>query len=208
MGDPNTDKQGSGSGMKRTACKHRNLIECDECGDTIGDGDLKRTVHWSYWNKELQNFNRRARQEHYCEGCWREEFQRDAAAYYEVTNASQLWGILAAANGTLVADLRPCFVGGRPWIRVVDDQLQAMNTTVVGSHERDGERVIEFGTEEVDVGRDWFMDVFPDNEESTNGDSNSSGRPTIVLLKPANETPFDEWEEPPDDQQTLDEVSD
>ncbi|WP_256394151.1 hypothetical protein [Natronoarchaeum rubrum] len=187
--------------MKRTALARRNRIECDECGEEIGGGDrLPRIVRWGFWDREAQNFDGRSRLEYYCDACWSEEFERDAAAHYEVTNGQRLWDILEAADGDLVADLRPIFVGGRPWIRVVDGELQGMKSTRSRKQAGD-DLVIEFGTEEADVDREWFEEVFGAEEELPEGDM-----PTIALLKPADETPFAEYEELPEDQQSLDEV--
>lgn len=189
------------TGHYTTACTRRNLIDCHECGKEIEDHELKRTVHWGFWDHDQQMIEGGSRQEHYCQECWCEEFKRDAAAYYEVTDSERFWSILQAADGDLVADLVSMFAGGRPWIRVVDGSLQAINSTVVDSHESDGQQVIEHGTKPIDVDREWFDDVFGDVS-----DSDRDGRPTIALLKPAEETPFQDHEELPEDQQTIDEA--
>lgn len=188
------------SSVTRTPLAGRNRIGCKECGDVIdGKNELKRTVIWGFWDADAQNYANTTQQEHYCQHCWSKEFKRDAAAHYEVTDAQQFWNLLEAANGTLVADLRPIFVGGRPWIRVVDGDLQAMRATV-DAH--DESRVIEFGTTEVDVDREWFDETFRADQ-----DLPDSAHPTIALLKPADETPFADYETLPDDQCTFDEVT-
>lgn len=185
--------------MKRTALARRNRIQCDECGDALGGTDrLPRTVRWGFWDDETQTYGKNSNLEHYCDSCWRREFKRDKAAHYEVTDAQQFWDILEAADGDLVADLRPIFVGGRPWIRVVDGDLQAMRATTE-RRQVGGEIIIEFGAEETDVDREWFDETFHADQELPD-------RPTIALLKPAGETPFGDFETVPDDQQTLDEV--
>jgi len=126
--------------------------------------------------------------------CWREQFQRDAAAHYEVTDPERFWDVLAAADGRLVANLAPMYMGATPWIRVVDGALQALKST--RSARTEGDRnVLKFGVEQADVDREWFDEAF-----ARAGDAEP---PLRVLLKPAEETPFDEYEIVDDAQQRL-----
>lgn len=187
--------------MKRTALARRNQIECSSCDEDIQDRSLARRVQYGFWDHETQNFENGALQRHYCEACWREEFGRDIAAHYEVQSAQRLWDVLEAADGRLVADLRPIFVSGRPWIRVQDGELQALNSTVVDSDQEADPPIIEFGVEVVDADREWFDRTFRAERELPDDEM-----PTIALLKPTDETPFDGWDELPEDQQTLGDV--
>lgn len=185
---------------QRTALAGRNRIECEECEEEIdGKHELKRTVRWGFWDAEAQNFRDAARQEHYCQSCWSRKFKREAAAYYELTDADRFWNILEAADGDLVADLSSMFVGSSSWIRIVDGDLQAMRSTTEARTEGD-QRIIEFDVEAVPLGKPWFEKVFRDDRNLPDDDY-----PTLALLKPADETPFAEWEELPEDQSTLDE---
>jgi hypothetical protein len=181
--------------IDRTPLVGRNRLTCDECGDDLGGTDrLPRTVRWGFWDDATQSFEGAAREEHYCEPCWRDEFDRAAAAHYEVTDAERFWGVLAAADGRLVADLGPMFVGGHPWIRVVDGGLQALNATRTAREEGD-RRVIKFGVEQSDADREWFDETFEN--------AGDAEQPALALLKPAEETPFAEFEYVDDDQQRL-----
>jgi len=181
--------------MDRTPLAGRNRLTCDECGDYLGGTDqLPRTVRWGFWDDDRQGFEGAPRQEHYCDPCWREQFQRDAAAHYEVTDAARFWNVLAAADGRLVANLAPMYMGATPWIRVVDGALQALKST--RSARTEGDRnVLKFGVEQADVDREWFDEAF-----ARAGDAEP---PLRVLLKPAEETPFDEYEIVDDAQQRL-----
>lgn len=187
--------------MKRTALARRNQIECNNCDEQIPERSLARRVQYGFWDPEAQNFENGALQRQYCEACWNQEFDRDIAAHYEVQSAQRLWDVLEAADGRLVADLRPIFVGGRPWIRVQDGELQALRSTVVDSDRLADPPVIEFGVEVADYDREWFDRTFRAERELPDDEM-----PTIALLKPADETPFDGWGELPEDQQTLGEV--
>jgi hypothetical protein len=187
----------------RTALAGRNRIKCEECNAVIdGDHQLKRTVRWGFWDVDTQSYDRPAHEDHYCEDCWGEHFDREAAAYYEVSDPERFWAILEAANGRLVADLRPLFVGGRAWIRVVDGDLQALRSTAT-AREQGEERVIEFGVIEADVDAEWFFETF-----RSAADVSADMRPQIALLKPAAETPFADYEPVADDQTTFEEVTD
>jgi len=185
--------------LERTPLAGRNRLICDECGDHLGGTDrLPRTVRWGFWDDDTQRFDGAAREEHYCEPCWREEFDREAAAHYKVTDAGRFWNVLAAADGQLVADLGPMVMDGRPWIRVVDGSLQALKS--MRSARTEGDRnVLKFGVEQADADRAWFDEAF-----SRAGEVEP---PLLALLKPAEETPFSEFEYVDDAQQQLTEAT-
>lgn len=185
----------------QTACSPVNRIECDHCEEPIETAQQnKRTVRWGFWDAERQNFQGSPRQEHYCSECWREEFQREAAAHFEVNDAQRLWDILEAADGQLVADLGHIFVGGRPWVRIINGELEAIGSTR-RAIEQDGDRIIQFGYKGVDVDRQWFDETFHAEESSPDDEF-----PTIALLKPVEETPFDDYPDLHPDQKTFPEV--
>lgn len=113
---------------------------------------------------------------HFCHGCWNEHRGRDKAAHYDVTDGDRLWNILEAADGDLVADMRPMLLGGRGWIRVVDGDVEARYT--ITKQTADGK--IAFDTElDEDFDVDDFGRYFDD-----------PGERTRVLLRPVDETPF------------------
>lgn len=161
-----------------------NEATCSECGEPLETRkDNARVVRWGFWDADKQWFQRAPHHEHYCAECWRQEFQRPAAAHYEVEDGDRLWDMLAAADGRLVADLKPMFVGGRPWIRVVDDEVQ-----VVAAHMRREEPGVLTNTvERHDADRDWFDNVF-------DGAGVDGNIPARVYLKPVDETPFDRYD--------------
>lgn len=196
-----TDGGQSESAIERTPGTPRNRIECDECGDVIEtQQDSKRTVRWGFWDAESQNYSGESYEEHYCPDCWREEFERDAAAHFEVHSAQELWEILDAADGRLVADLKPVFVGGRPWIRVRNGELEGMKATR-RMVETDDKKIMQFGVERFEPDWEEFVQALGADEDLSEDDY-----PTIALLKPADETPFTEFRDLHADQATFPEV--
>jgi len=190
----------SDTSTPQTACSPLNRIECDECGDPLEtQQDNVRGVRWGFWDAARQNFDGSPHQEWYCAECWRKEFKRDAAAHYEVEDKERFWDILEAADGELVADLRPMFVGGRAWIRVRNGDLEGMR---VRTRAHEESRVISFDSVRFDANRDWFGETFSGVED------NDDGPPAIALLKPADETPFADFRETAEDQLELPEVRD
>lgn len=185
-----------GDALQQTALAGRNRATCSVCGDVIeSEQHNTRVVRWGFWDEERQWFQGSPHHEHYCPACWQHEFAREAAAHYEVTDAERFWDILEAADGRLVADCKPMFVGGRPWIRVVDGRLQ-----VLGAHMYRGDEpgAIESRVERhEDADREWFDDVFADVGEHREP-------PALALLKPEEETPFDRYEALHPHQTTLD----
>lgn len=179
------------SGIRPLSPRHK--IPCDECDETIEDGDLKRTVKWSFWDYEHQNFDGPPREEHYCEDCWRERFAAPNAARYNVEDAETLWNLLNASEGTLVADCKPVYVGGRPYIRVVDDFVQVLHFRQ--THDNvDGVVRLRSELVQTDMSREEFMTAFSPQED---------GPQVRVYIRPADETPFADFTPRDASQQTL-----
>lgn len=186
----------NGTPETRTPLARRNLIECHSCGEPLETTSRNvRSVRWGFWNAEKQWFERPPYQEHYCHDCWLTEFAREKAAHWEIQSSETLWDVLESADGELVADCKPVFLGGRPWIRVVDGELQC-----VGSHlyrerfDENNKPVLKTKIEEHDVDQEWFDENFSVDK---------TDRPTIVFLKPVDETPFEDYETIDPYQETL-----
>ncbi|WP_302083627.1 hypothetical protein [Salinibaculum rarum] len=196
MGDNSADEPD----LPGTACTPQNRITCDGCNDPLEtQQDNVRNVRWGFWDAAAQNFDSAPRQEWYCAECWREQFKRDTAAHYEIEDGDQFWDILDAADGRLVADLSAIFVGGRPWIRVRNGELEGMRVRTRGHEES---KVVSFDTVRFDPDKEWFNNTFSDVSSADEG-----GPPAIALLKPADETPFVDYRETSKDQSTLPEVT-
>ena len=113
---------------------------------------------------------------HFCQDCWHEHRGREKAARYDVTDGDRLWNILAAADGELVADTKAMTVGGRGWIRVIDNEVEARHST----HERTDDGKIRFTTEpSEDFDVDDFGHLFDEPTDRT-----------MVYLRPVEESPF------------------
>lgn len=112
---------------------------------------------------------------HYCQACYRKHRKRDKAAHYRARDGDRFWQILEAADGELVADLRPMMIGKRGWIRVVDGELEGR---VTERYQTDDGR-LGFRTKPWDITVLDFADRFDE-----------PGDRARVMLKPAEETPF------------------
>lgn len=172
-----------------------NELACYECEDPIPDGDLKYSERYGTWDRDAQNVERGSSERHYCSDCWQEEFGREAAAYHEVDDPNRLWRILEASDGQLVADTLHMTLGGRGWFTVIDGDVVAFHTTT-SAREEDGERILEFGTEQSDVDEEDFYDLFdvPDRED---------GMPMYALIRPRSETPLQDYVHVDEEQQRL-----
>lgn len=176
---------------------------CRRCGSVLDPGEdsefgeerLTYMELYGEWGGDRNGFADAPDVRTYCFEC-QQKRTRDAAAYYEVEDRDRLWSILEAADGRLVADCGPIFIGGKPWIRVVGGELEGMKAA---SHVDEESKTIYFTSEPADVSRDWFESVF--RAESEHPDDH----PTKVLLKPVDETPFSDQPMDPD-QATLQEV--
>ena len=169
-------------------------IRCKHCRTPLGiDSDgLGPTTRYAYltvfgeWDRRQQGFTASGGgtvTHHYCQRCYMKHYRADRAAYYDVDDADRLWTILDSSDGRLVADCKPIFVGGRPFIRVVDGEIECVAPK---HHRSESEQLIRSHIERVDVDRDWFNDVFSQDQAKADDE-----RPTRVMLKPINETPFD-----------------
>lgn len=155
-----------------TSCHH-----CDR--DRDGHSYL---LLYGDWDPDRDGFSRAPVAEGFCRDCWKEDFQRTVGAHWEVSDVEQLWDVLEAADGALVADLVYLFVGGRPFVRVVDGEPQAIAASTRANREEETLRVVP---EFIDVDRDWLQDVF--NAERNLPDDD---HPTIAIIRPVEETPF------------------
>jgi hypothetical protein len=110
-----------------------------------------------------------------------------------VEDAQTLWNLLNASEGTLVADCKPVYIGGRPYIRVVDDFVQVLHYRQTHDNVDD---VVRIRSElvQTDMSRDEFMNAFTQHDDE---------RPVMVYLRPASETPFDDFTPRDAAQQTL-----
>ena len=121
---------------------------------------------------------------YYCLSCYKEHHDREKGAYFHHQGPEEMWSILKAADGRLVADTLFMTIGGRGWIRVVDGEVQARHSVRV----RGGDDVdwdLGFETEPTpEFDSDRFEELF-----TLPGDRDRGEHPP-VLLKPAHETPF------------------
>lgn len=120
-----------------------------------------------------------ADEQYYCLDCYKKHYDRENGAHFEFESAEELWSILEAANGRLVADTLPLTIGGRGWVRVVDGDVQARHAVRVTTGE-DGDHDIAFDSEpSPDFDRDNFNDLFDGSRDMR-----------LIVLKPVDETPF------------------
>lgn len=116
---------------------------------------------------------------HFCQQCWQKHRGREDATYLKNMDPARLWGILKAARGDLVADSKHITIGGRAWVRVVDDGIEARHSTAERTD--DG---IRFSTEPTpDFDRNDFADLFQPSEHEDRS-------PTLVMLRSVEDTPF------------------
>lgn len=113
---------------------------------------------------------------YYCLECYKEHHDREKGAHFEYNTAAELWSILEAADGRLVADAKPMTIGGRGWFRVVNGDLEARHSVMVQGGE-DDDWDIGFETEPT---RDFGKADFFDGAEKIQ----------LVYLKPVDETPL------------------
>ena len=152
-----------------------NTNRCIQC-------DQKRSGHshmilFGDWDEDSEGFSRPPVIRPLCNDCFNEDYRRDIGAYLEIENSHRLWNILEASDGKLVADFKHMAVGSRSFARVFDDELQVMKVVT----RRVDEETLTFDAIHVDMNdNDFFNFVNPDSRDI----------PTIVILKPVEETPF------------------
>ncbi|MFC6764564.1 hypothetical protein [Natrinema soli] len=84
---------------------------------------------------------------YYCFDCYKAEYDREKGAHFEYESADELWAILEASNGRLVADSKPMTIGGRGWFRVVDGEVEARHSVMVrgGDEEHQNDYEEDYG---------------------------------------------------------------
>lgn len=166
--------------------------ECRHCETILSGDDLTYRVLYGRFHhaakgvvseKQIagpgEELDPGADERYFCFDCYKQEFDREKAAHFRYESPDELWSILEAADGRLVADAKPMTVGGRGWFRVVDGQLQARHSVMIEG-DADDDWDIGFETEPTSgFDEDDFYDFF---------DGDSERR--LVYLKPLEETPL------------------
>lgn len=165
---------------------------CERCDTTLSDDDLTYRVLYGRFHhaaagavseKQVahagEDLDPGADERWYCFDCYKEYYDRDKGAHFNYESAAQLFAILDASGGQLVADAKAMTVGGRGWFRVVDGTVQARHSVAVAGDETD-DYDVKFETEPTpDFDREDFDEFFADR-----------GDRGLVILKPVSETPF------------------
>lgn len=150
---------------------------CRECGDPVEGLGTVFVVYGDY-DADRQGFKRGDHNWHLCESCWRSEYDSPKATTYQTDDADELWEILAASDGQLVADLSAFFIPGPCYARVVDGTLETC-TVNQNPHEKDGQIAFDPEAELMDE-HDLFLEgLLKDNE-----------REVPIYLRTADDTPF------------------
>lgn len=186
-------------------------FECDGCGDRAVT--FPHTVTYGEWDDESSNYRHPPRRrDRYCRSCWREDFSREKACYWDVssTSGARVFEVLSAADGELVADSYALTIGGRGFARVVGGEVESI---AMGREARRDPDVLEFYPFWTEMDREGFEELFggdssldtsldsgsdtpldTGSDTSLDSDSDSDRLPLMVLLRPASETPFAEPE--------------
>lgn len=158
--------------------------ECAQCGSKLGE-----RVHYVFTHcRSEDNQDRLFGPQSWCSECYEERQRRDGGTRFEIDDGAQeLWRILEASDGRLVADLKPLFVASRPFVRVVDGDIQAIHVTrdvASPSKQSTGsERMVSAPTvHHATVDRGWFDEILDK--------SILSEQKAVVYLRPVEETPF------------------
>lgn len=158
----------------------KNSIECHRCGDTITE--WCETRRFGFWDTEKQHYESHGGIEHhYCRACWQEREGRTNGAHYFPESSEELWDVLEAADGDLVAIL--CWWSGRPAIRVVDGDVEAAVTKPNhGGTTDDGTPILNFESE--------YIDDFDEEQFHEDADPPDTEGLNLVLLRNPEQTPF------------------
>lgn len=169
---------------------------CARCGSER-DGH-SYLVLYGDWVPDRDAFARAPEQRPLCRRCWSDYYQSVPGAYYELTDRAdtqRVWDMLAASDGRLVADCYALFVGARPFVRVVDDEVRAVKPTLRPDPDA-ADDAYTTTTERLDIDRDRFFEVL-------DAERTSRPKPAVVILRPVEDTPFGDVRERGDDSRQL-----
>lgn len=156
-----------------------NRTTCYDCGDYLQDGEFIHEIVYSSWEAQSNDFaSDEPQREKYCEECWDDIRPSNKGTQFEVDTVDELWNILSASNGKLVVDCKSHFVGGRPYLRVLNGDVQE----AVINRRQVGDGTLGLSTEFEQRDRQDFEELI---ESIINGDL-----PPIVRLRNSENTPF------------------
>jgi len=104
-------------------------ITCRNCDGPI-DGWATFVVYGEF-DADRRGFKRGDHNWHVCYSCWHSEYDSKKATTYQTDDPDELWSILAASNGNLVADLSAFYIPGPCYVRVVDGEPQAATVNMI-----------------------------------------------------------------------------
>lgn len=144
---------------------HNHRIACHRCDEPIEE--WCETRRYGFWDEDAQNYETQPIEQRFCRDCWSKDYGRRNGAHFRPESAQQLWTMLDAADGSLVAI--PCWWSGRPSIRVVDGEPEAAVTKPRdGGQTADGTPILKFESERIEgFDREEFDEVLapPENED-------------------------------------------
>ena len=169
---------------------------CYDCGEYLQEEELVHQISFAFWDVEESEFEKdEPSTESYCEDCWREIRPHKQGVEFEIDTVDELWEILSASDGRLVADCKPIVLGTRPFIRVTNGHAEV----AVVKRRLAGENVIGHYSEFKQQDRDWFTDTV---ESFLDGDL-----PPLIYLRNSENTPFGEIYNVQNGQQTMTDFS-
>lgn len=166
-------------------------VKCDRCLEFLSNGERVHSVRSNRWNASENNFEKTPRKKFYCSDCWSEVRPERRGTELEVRNANQIWGILDSSQGELIADFGALSVGARPYLQVRNSTPYVATVKA----RRTGNSTIQFYSSFDEKDKDWFKGTVQSYME---GDL-----PTIVRIKNISNTPFEQFPEKGENQETL-----
>lgn len=166
-------------------------VKCDRCLEFLSNEESVHSVRSNYWDASENDFGKEPRTKFYCSDCWSEVRPERRGAELNLDDVTQLWGILDSSNGELIADLGTVAVGARPYIQVRDDTPYVATVKA----RRAGDNTIQFYSTFDEKDKNWFKETV---QSYIQGDL-----PTIVRIKNIGNTPFEQFPEKSENQETL-----
>lgn len=157
-----------------------NRSKCRRCQEYLNDGDMVYKESFGFWDAEDDEFEKEEPENReYCQDCWNRIGPKRQGTKFSINSGEDLYELLRSSEGQIVADFVPVVLGARPFVRVVEETVEIVTSTL-----REQGDVIttqfKFTTED----KSFFPEFF--EPESSRG-------ARFVYLRNVENTPFGEF---------------
>lgn len=168
-------------------------VECDQCGNYLGNGEHVHAIVSGPWVSERHNFEEeQVSRNYYCRECWSPKYIINPNSLeYEPSNTEEIIQLLESSNGKIVGSLAIHTVSSRPMFRIQNGMAQVVSVKLRRIGKETLQHYSQFDTMEVESLKEQISEIYDDSEDN------------FIQLYNQSDTPFVDYPDMHEEQKTL-----